>query len=203
MITRSCKFGPPILSHNLATFNCTSFDSTLLARTSESIFTRRVRLGLPIFRIEIGRVPSLTKWTAVGGPERPERHSPAARASLHSWYMSAFISGLSSAMVSPTVTNRSMAKFTPWPTLAIALAVRSVQNGRSLCATNVDICNRRNKGCFPINHRPCKLVSIILQPRGRNNCFRTEPRPRTFVIGKKFTTANGGRRPADQFITPR
>lgn len=65
--------------------------------------------------------------------------SPAALASLHSWYMSAFISGLSSAMVSPTVTNRSMAKFTPWPTLAIALAVRSVQNGRSLCATNVDI----------------------------------------------------------------
>jgi hypothetical protein len=42
-------------------------------------------------------------------------------------------------MVSPTVTNRSMAKFTPCPTLAIALAVRSVQNGRSLCATNVEI----------------------------------------------------------------
>jgi len=68
-------------------------------------------------------------------------HSPAALASLHSRYMSAFISGLSSAIVSPTVTNRSMAKFTPWPTLAIALAVLSVQNGRSRCATNVDICN--------------------------------------------------------------
>lgn len=68
-------------------------------------------------------------------------YSPAALASLHSRYMSAFISGLSSAMVSPTVTNRSMAKFTPWPTLAIALAVLSVQNGRSRCATNVDICN--------------------------------------------------------------
>lgn len=71
---------------------------------------------------------------------RPGVYSPAALASLHSRYMSAFISGLSSAMVSPTVTNRSMAKFTPWPTLAIALAVRSVQNGRSRCATNVDIC---------------------------------------------------------------
>jgi len=68
-------------------------------------------------------------------------YSPAALASLHSRYMSDFISGLSSAMVSPTVTNRSMAKFTPWPTLAIALAVLSVQNGRSRCATNVDICN--------------------------------------------------------------
>jgi len=68
-------------------------------------------------------------------------NSPAALASLHSRYMSDFISGLSSAMVSPTVTNRSMAKFTPCPTLAIALAVLSVQNGRSRCATNVDICN--------------------------------------------------------------
>lgn len=51
---------------------------------------------------------------------------PAALASLHASYMSFFISGLSSAIVSPTVTNLSTAKLTACPTRPMALSVRSL-----------------------------------------------------------------------------
>lgn len=67
---------------------------------------------------------------------------PAVRASLHASYMSCLISGLSSAIVSPTVTNRSTAKFTDCPTRPITRSVRSVDNecGRSdRCCTSVEI----------------------------------------------------------------
>lgn len=65
---------------------------------------------------------------------------PATLASLHASYMSCLISGLSSAIVSPTVTNLSTAKFTAWPTLATARRLRSEHSGRSLCEINVEIC---------------------------------------------------------------
>lgn len=67
-------------------------------------------------------------------------HLPATLASLHASYMSCLISGLSSAIVSPTVTNLSTAKFTAWPTLATARKLRSEHSGRSLCEINVEIC---------------------------------------------------------------
>lgn len=58
--------------------------------------------------------------------------SPAALASLQASYMSCLISGLSSAIVSPTVTNLSTAKLTACPTRPIARSVRSeVMCGRS------------------------------------------------------------------------
>lgn len=69
-------------------------------------------------------------------------HSPAALASLHASYISFLISGLSSAIVSPTVTNRSTAKFTACPTREIARKVRSVVVcGRvsERCETKFDI----------------------------------------------------------------
>jgi hypothetical protein len=68
---------------------------------------------------------------------------PAALASLHASYMSCLISGLSSAMISPTHTNRSTAKLTAWPTRPMARNERSVVTlGRSdRCWTSVDICN--------------------------------------------------------------
>lgn len=50
---------------------------------------------------------------------------PAARASLHASYISCFISGLSSAIVSPTVTKRSTAKLTDCPIRSITRSVRS------------------------------------------------------------------------------
>lgn len=53
---------------------------------------------------------------------------PAARASLHASYMSCFISGLSSAIASPTVTKRSTAKLTAWPTRPMARNVLSDDN---------------------------------------------------------------------------
>lgn len=71
------------------------------------------------------------------------RFLPATLASLHASYMSCLISGLSSAIVSPTVTNLSTAKFTAWPTLATARRLRSEHSGRSLCETNVEICKDR------------------------------------------------------------
>lgn len=67
---------------------------------------------------------------------------PAVLASLHASYMSCFISGLSSAIVSPTVTKRSTAKFTDCPTRPITRSVRSVDNecGRSdRCCPSVEI----------------------------------------------------------------
>ena len=70
--------------------------------------------------------------------------SPAARASLQASYISCLISRLSSAIVSPTVTNRSTAKLTACPTRPIARSVRSdvadVICGRSdRCWMSVDI----------------------------------------------------------------
>jgi len=65
---------------------------------------------------------------------------PAILVSLHASYMFCLISGLSSAIVSPTVTNLSTAKFTAWPTLATARKLRSEHSGRSLCEINVEIC---------------------------------------------------------------
>lgn len=73
---------------------------------------------------------------------------PAALASLQASYMSCLISGLSSAIVSPTVTNRSTAKFTACPTRLMARNVRSVaiECGRSdLCCTRFDIYGRGKK----------------------------------------------------------
>lgn len=70
------------------------------------------------------------------------RYSPAALASLHASYISFLISGLSSAIVSPTVTNRSTAKFTACPTREMARRVRSVVVcGRvsERCETKFDI----------------------------------------------------------------
>lgn len=65
---------------------------------------------------------------------------PAVRASLHASYMSCLISGLSSAIVSPTVINRSTAKLTDCPMRSITRSVRSAECCRSdLCCDTVDI----------------------------------------------------------------
>lgn len=66
-------------------------------------------------------------------------NSPASLALLHAWYMSSLISGFPSAIVSPTVTNLSTARFTACPTLATARRLLSEHSGRSLCDTNVEI----------------------------------------------------------------
>jgi len=67
---------------------------------------------------------------------------PAARASLQASYISSLISRLSSAIVSPTVTNLSTARFTACPTRATALRLRSEHNGLSRWVTSVEICRR-------------------------------------------------------------
>ena len=67
---------------------------------------------------------------------------------------SSLISRLSSAIVSPTVTNLSTARFTACPTRATALRLRSEHNGLSRWVTSVEICRRlvvlnyRNKDCI-------------------------------------------------------
>lgn len=64
---------------------------------------------------------------------------PAVRASLQASYISCLISGLSSAIVSPTVTNRSTAKLTDCPIRSITRSVRSAECCRSdLCWATVD-----------------------------------------------------------------
>lgn len=54
--------------------------------------------------------------------------------------MSSRSSGISLAILSPTVTNRSTATFTAWPTLATTRSDLSEQILRSLCDTRVEIC---------------------------------------------------------------
>lgn len=71
---------------------------------------------------------------------------PASLALLHAWYMSSLISGFPSAMVSPTVTNLSTARFTACPTLATARRLLSEHSGRSLCDTNVEIWKTKKDG---------------------------------------------------------
>ena len=69
---------------------------------------------------------------------------PASLASLHAWHISCCMSGLSTAMASPTVTKRSTAKLTACPTRNSALRVRSDRHGRSRWFTSVVIWNKRN-----------------------------------------------------------
>ena len=87
---------------------------------------------------------------------------PASLASLQASYMACLISGLSSAIVSPTVTKRSTARFTAWPTRATARRLRSEHSGRSLCETRVEICKqiylRTTLMEFFIRLKICELI---------------------------------------------
>lgn len=78
-----------------------------------------------------------------------DRTLPAARASLHASYMSCFISGLSSAIVSPTVTKRSTAKLTDCPIRSITLSVRSAAAAAATAAE-----------CWRSVHLCCETVDI-------------------------------------------
>lgn len=63
---------------------------------------------------------------------------PAVLASLHASYISCFISGLSSAIVSPTVTKRSTAKFTACP-------IRTIFRESASPLSIVDKCDRSDR----------------------------------------------------------
>ena len=79
---------------------------------------------------------------------------PALRASRQASYMSNLMSGLSSAMVSPTRTKRSTADWTARPTRPSARRDRSAFIGRSGADTNVVIYAATNNGRTQLVSRP-------------------------------------------------
>lgn len=100
--------------------------------------------------------------------------------------MSSLISGLPSAMVSPTVTNLSTARFTAWPTLATARRLLSEHSGRSLCDTNVEIWKTKR-------NELARLHRGRVSARHRTEDIQRVPRP---LAHRSFTRSTGTQLPS-------